>query len=156
MDLVVRAAIVYLVLLTLMRISGNRQFSELTAFDAVLLIIISEATQQALMGDQDFSLTAAFIVIVTLLGIDILMSLVKQRWDKAETVIEGVPVLLVDDGKLIRQNLDQERVDEEDIMAAARQLRGLESIDEIKYAVLERDGVISIIPRWYQLPARSQ
>ena len=156
MDLVVRAMVVYVVLLVLMRISGNRQFSELTAFDAVLLIIISEATQQALIGDDDFSLTAAFIVIVTLLGADIVLSLIKQWSDKAETVIEGVPVLLVDDGKLIQQNLDQERVDEEDILAAARQSQGLESLDQVKYAVLERDGVISIVPNWYQLPARSQ
>jgi uncharacterized membrane protein YcaP (DUF421 family) len=146
MELVIRGVVVYLFIFVIMRASGNRQFSELTAFDAVLLIIISEATQQALLGSQDFSLTAAFIVISTLIGTDILLSYAKRLSRKADLVLEGVPVLLMEDGELKEENLKAERVDEGDILAAARMLQGLENLGQIKYAVLERNGTISIIP----------
>lgn len=146
MELVIRAATMYAVLFVLMRVSGNRQFSQLTAFDAVLIIIISEATQQAMMGGQDFSLMAAIIVISTIIGLDIAISLVKHRSQRADLVIEGVPVLLLDDGKLIDKTMDRERVDVEDILAAAREKHGIEGLDGIRYAILERNGNISIIP----------
>ena len=94
MELVARAAFIYVFLFVIMRISGNRQFSGLTNFDVVLLLIISEATQQGLLGNDDFSMTAAFILVGTLVGIDIALSLVKQRSKKADIVMEGVPVLL--------------------------------------------------------------
>lgn len=147
MDLVIRAAVIYLVLFILLRASGNRQFSELTAFDAVLLLIVAEAVQQALIGDEDFSLTAAGVVVVTFIALDIVLSLIKQASRTADMVIEGVPVLLVDNGELVKQNLKQERVDEDDILAAARVQMGLESLDQVKYAVLERDGSIGVIPK---------
>ncbi|HXK34441.1 MAG TPA: YetF domain-containing protein [Dehalococcoidia bacterium] len=147
MGLVVRAIAIYVILMVLMRASGKRQFSELTAFDAILLLIISEAVQQALLGDEDFSLTAGVILIVTLVSIDILMSHIKQWWTKADLVLEGAPVLLLDDGELIDRAMDRERVDESDILAAARETFGIESLDEIRYAILERTGSISIIPR---------
>lgn len=147
MELVVRAAVVYLLLFVLLRAAGNRQFSELTAFDAVLIIIISEATQQALLGGQDFSVTAAFIVIVTFIAIDIGLSELKRRSRTADLVLEGVPTLLINEGQPVKENMTQERVDIEDIMAAARERQGIQDLAEIRFAVLERDGVISIIPR---------
>jgi uncharacterized membrane protein YcaP (DUF421 family) len=146
MDLVIRGIIIYAVVFLLMRASGNRQFSELTAFDAVLIIIISETTQQALIGGEDFSLTTAVVLISTLIGVDIVISLIKQKSKKADLVLEGVPVLLVEQGKLLEKNLKQERVDEEDILEAARSVQGLERMDQIKYAILERNGSISVIP----------
>jgi uncharacterized membrane protein YcaP (DUF421 family) len=147
MGLVVRAIAIYVILMVLMRASGKRQFSKLTAFDIVLLLVISEAVQQALLGDDDFSLTAGAILVVTLVSLDILMSHVKQWWTKADLVLEGAPVLLLDDGELIDKAMARERVDESDILAAARETFGIESLDEIRYAILERTGAISIIPR---------
>jgi uncharacterized membrane protein YcaP (DUF421 family) len=146
MELVARAAFIYVFLFVIMRISGNRQFSGLTNFDVVLLLIISEATQQGLLGNDDFSMTAAFILVGTLVGIDIALSLVKQRSKKADIVMEGVPVLLFDSGEFLRDNMNKERVDEDDIRVAARSRLGLETLDGVKYAVLERGGSISIIP----------
>ena len=146
MDLVIRGAVMYAVLFVLMRLSGNRQFSQLTAFDAVLIIIISEATQQAMIGDQDFSITAAFILICTLIGLDIGISLVKRYWPAADLVMEGVPVLLLDDGKLLEEIMRRERVDVDDILTSAREIHGIEGLDGIRYAILERNGTISIIP----------
>jgi len=147
MELVVRAALIYGFLFAIMRISGNRQFSGLTSFDVVLLLIISEATQQGLLGSDDFSVTAAFILVGTLVSIDIALSLVKQWSKKADVVMEGVPVLLYDSGEFLRENMKKERVDEDDIRFAARSVHGLESLEGVKYAVLERGGSISIIPR---------
>ena len=146
MSLVVRAVVVYVFLLLIMRVSGKRQFSELSAFDVVLLLIISEAVQQALLGDEDFSLTAAAVLVVTLVALDIALSLIKSHWPKANNVLEGTPVLLVDNGRLIEPNMKHERVAESDILNAARQTQGLERLDQIKYAVLETHGHISIIP----------
>jgi uncharacterized membrane protein YcaP (DUF421 family) len=146
MELVVRGAVVYLILFIILRAAGNREFSGLTSFDAVLLIIIAETTTQALAGGEDFSLTAALILITTLVSLDIALSLIKKRSPRAALAMEGVPVLLVEHGKLLRENIEKERVDENDVLEAARSSQGLEEMKQIKYAILERNGSISVIP----------
>jgi uncharacterized membrane protein YcaP (DUF421 family) len=146
MDSVLRATVIYVVLLLVFRIAGRRTLSEMTSFDFVLLLIIGEATQQALLG-EDFSLTNAFLVIVTLLAIDIAISLWKQHSETANRIIEGVPTILVDHGRPLKALMDKARVREEEVLEAARRLQGLERMDQIKYAVLEVSGGISIIPK---------
>lgn len=126
--------------------AGKRTLVEATPFDLVLLLIISEATQEAMIGD-DFSLTKAFIVIGTLIGLDILLSWLKQRFAAVERVLDGAPLIIVDAGKPLHERMQKARVDEEDILAAARKSSGLMRMDQIEYAVLERDGGISIIPK---------
>lgn len=146
MESVLRAAAIYIILLVVFRIAGRRTLSEMTSFDFVLLLIIGEATQQALLG-EDFSVTNAFLVIVTLLLIDVGMSLWKQYSEAANRIIEGVPTVLVDHGRPLKALMDKARVREDEILEAARRLQGLERMDQIKYAVLEVSGGISIIPR---------
>ena len=146
MESVLRAVAIYVVLLIVFRIAGRRTLSEMTSFDFVLLLIIGEATQQALLG-EDFSLTNAFLVIITLLALDVAISLWKQRSEAANRIIEGVPTILVDHGRPLKALMDKARVREEEILEAARRLQGLERMDQIKYAVLEVSGGISIIPR---------
>ena len=146
MDSVLRAATIYLVLLLVFRVAGKRSLAQITTFDFVLLLVIGEATQQALLGD-DFSVTNALIVIVTLVLIDIGLSLAKQRSPGLGKLLDDVPLVILQDGKLLRDRMDKARVDESDIMAAARELQGLERLDQIKYAVLEQNGSISIIPK---------
>ena len=119
--------------------------AELTVFDFVLLLIISEATQQGMIRD-DFSMTNAIVVILSLILTDVILSLVRQKWHAADRWFEGVPMVLIDGGKLLKDRLDRARVDEDDILEAARRLQGLENMSQIKYAVLEKDGSISIIP----------
>jgi uncharacterized membrane protein YcaP (DUF421 family) len=145
MEAVVRGATIYLVILILFRISGNRSLGHITSFDFVLLLIISEATQQALLGD-DSSIVSALLVIITMVSLDIGISLWKQRTPRVDRLIDGVPILIVADGKPLKDRMDKERVDENDVLAAARERQGLERMDQIKYAVLERNGGISIIP----------
>ena len=145
MDTVLRALAMYLFLLLIFRLSGKRSLAHITAFDFVLLLIIGEATQQALIG-EDFSLVTAMLVIVTLSIADIGLSLLKDRYPRIERVIDDMPVVIVDHGRLLHARLAAERVDEKDVLAAARIRHGLERLDQIKYAVLETGGGISIIP----------
>lgn len=145
MDAVIRAASMYFFLLLVFRLAGKRTLVEATPFDLILLLIVSEATQQAMLGD-DFSLMNAFIVIATLVSLDIVLSEIKQRFPRAERVLDGVPLVIVEAGKPLRERMRKARIDDEDILAAARKNAGLERMDQIKYAVLERDGGISIVP----------
>lgn len=146
MDSVLSAVVIYAILLVLFRITGKRSLAQITTFDFVLLLVIGEATQQALLGD-DFSVTNAAVVIVTLLGIDVALSLIKGKSPVIEKLIDDVPLVLVEDGTPLKERLDKARVDEEDILTAARELQGLERMDQIKYAVLERSGGISVVPK---------
>ncbi len=146
MNAVIRGAAVYLFLLVLFRISGQRALAQVTTFDFILLLIISEACQQALIGD-DNSMTHGALVVTTLVGMNIGLSLIKQRFKRVATILEDTPLVLVEEGKLLRERMNKVRVDEDDILEAARDRQGLERLDQIKYAVLERNGEITIICR---------
>lgn len=147
MELVIRAIAIYGFILLILRISGKRQFSEITTFDFVLLLIISEAVSQGLYGSDDYSVTAAFILVTTLVGMDIGLSLLKHRFRSLDDALESKPTMLMQDGRIIEKNLSAERIDETDILSAARTTFGLESLQDVRHAILERDGTISIIPR---------
>lgn len=143
---VFRAIAIYLFLLILFRFMGKRSLSQATTFDLVLLLIISEATQEAMIG-EDYSLTQAYIVIATLVGVDIVLNLVKNRWNWFEKVTESMPLLLLSDGKVLTDRLMQTNVKEEDLLESARRQHGFASLQPVRYAVLEIDGTITIIPR---------
>src|SRR5690606_18650676 len=125
MDVVVRGLLIYIFLMIVLRISGQRSLGQVTTFDFVLLLIIAETTQQALLGD-DFSMTNAFLLIVTLVAIDVGLSLLKQRSPRIDRLIEGLPLVVVEDGKPLEQRMAKARIDEEDVLSAARELQGLE------------------------------
>lgn len=146
MESIIRGTVVYVVLLVLFRIAGKRTLAEVTTFDLVLLLIISEATQEALMGD-DNSMTNTFLVVVTLIGMNILISVMTSRWKGFGKLVEDVPLVIVEDGKLLEDRMHRERVSKDEVMEAARELQGLERLDQIRYAILERDGHITIVPR---------
>ena len=145
MDSVIRGAVVYLFCLLVFRIAGKRTMTQVTTFDFVLLLIISETTQQAMI-DSDHSITNAALLILTLVGLDIGLSLWKQRSSTVDKILDDVPLIIVEEGKLLQDRMDKSRVDLSDILSAAREKQGLERLEQIKYAVLERSGGISIIP----------
>lgn len=145
MDAVLRAFALYAFLLLVFRVSGRRTLAQATTFDFVLLLIVGEATQQGLLG-EDFSMTNAFLVIVTLMLLDIGLQFLEQRVPWLDRFIEGLPVLLVENGKPFADRLRKARVAEDDLLAKARASQGLERMEQIKYAVLEKDGSVSIIP----------
>ena len=144
MDAVLRATAVYVFLLVVFRIAGRRTLMEMTTFDFILLLILSEATQNAMIG-SDYSVTNGFLVILTLVGLDIALSSIKHRWPTVQKWLVGLPMIVVENGRPLKHLMDKARVDEQDIMAAARKLQGIERMDQIKYAVLESSGGISII-----------
>jgi uncharacterized membrane protein YcaP (DUF421 family) len=146
MDSVLRAAAIYLVLLVLFRVAGRRTLSEMTSFDFVLLLVIGEATQQALLG-EDFSLINAVLVIITLIMLDVLISWVTQRSRIVGKLVEGVPMVIVADGKPLHDRMRKARIELADVLEAARHTQGLERVDQIKYAVVETSGGITIIPK---------
>ena len=146
MDSVLRAAAIYAFLLLVFRITGKRSLAQITAFDFVLLLIIGEATQQALLG-EDFSVINACVVIGTLMFLELGLSLAKERWPGLDPVLDSTPLIIVENGRLLTDRVACERVDLHDVLAAARERHGLERLDQIKYAVLERSGGISIVPR---------
>ena len=146
MDSILRGAVVYVFVWLILRVAGKRTLTEATTFDLVLLLIISETTQQAMI-DSDHSITNAFLLIVTLVGIDVATSLWKQRSKSFQRVMDGVPLVMLADGQPLRDVMNKVRVDVTDILVSARQAHGLERLDQIKYAVLERSGGISIIPK---------
>jgi uncharacterized membrane protein YcaP (DUF421 family) len=146
MDTLFRALAMYFGLLIVLRGGGNRSLSQITVFDFVLLLILGESTQQALIGD-DFSVTTGILLIASLVGADMTLSWLKERSPGLSRWMEGVPLIIVEDGKPLRDRMEKSRIDEGDVLAAARELRGLERMDQIKYAVLERSGGISIVPK---------
>ena len=146
MDPIARGAAVYIMLLVIFRLAGRRTLAQMTSFDFILLLIISEATQNAMIGD-DFSVTNGALVVLTLIGLDVLLSHVKRWSPAAELWLDGNPTIIVEQGRPKYEIMTRARVDEKDVLAAARETQGLERMDQIKYAVLETSGGISIIPR---------
>lgn len=131
MDAVLRAAAMYFVLMVLFRIAGRRSLTDLTPFDFVLLLIIGEATQQALLGD-DFSVTNAVLIIATLIAIDVGFSLAKQRSTRLAKFLDGGPTVIVEDGVPLMGRMKQARVTEDDVMEAARSNQGVIEMGQIR------------------------
>lgn len=145
MNPVFRGIIIYIFLLILFRFIGKRSLSQTTTFDFILLLIISEVTQQALVGD-DYSVTGSIILISTLIGTDLLLNKIKDSSKYFDKIAEGMPIIIVDNGKPLQERMKKARVNNEDIIESARNKFGIEKMEQIKYAVLEKNGDISIIP----------
>jgi len=145
MEMVLRAIAIYLILLVVFKVAGRRALLQMTSFDLILLLIISEATQQALLGD-DFSVTGAMLTIITLVVVDMLFGYMKKFISGAESVLDGSPVILVENGIPLGDKMEKVDVSCDDILVAARQNQGITELSKIKYAMLERNGHISIIP----------
>jgi uncharacterized membrane protein YcaP (DUF421 family) len=98
------------------------------------------------MIDTDNSITNAFLLVLTLVGLDVLLSLAKQRLTRLERLVDGVPVIIIADGQVREREMRKERIDVGDVLAAARSHHGLERLDQIKYAVIEQSGEITVVP----------
>jgi uncharacterized membrane protein YcaP (DUF421 family) len=145
MDTVLRAVGVYLILLILLRVAGKRTLSQVTTFDFVLILIIAETTQQALLG-EDYSLTNMTIIASTLVLLSLVFAYVDFYLPNVSKWVDGAPLIVVRDGEILKDRVRKELVTEEDILESARMKHGIERLDQIKYAVLEKSGDISIIP----------
>lgn len=146
MDEVLRTIAVYLILLVVFRVTGKRTLAQATSFDLVIVLVVGEATAQALLG-EDFSVTRAAIVIVTLVLLQRGSDYLAWRSKTFDRITEGSPSLLISDGEVLAKELATHKLRESDIMEAARDKHGLERMDQIKWAVLEKSGDITVVPR---------
>ncbi|NDV49273.1 MULTISPECIES: DUF421 domain-containing protein [unclassified Salipiger] len=146
MDSVIRGVAVYAFLLIAMRITGRRTLAQATPFDFVLLLIIAETTQQALLGD-DFSISNSIILILTLFLVDVLLSFAKRSSSSLAEWLDGTPTVLISGGRIDGEAMRRARVSVADILEAARLQHGIKTLDDIEAAVLETSGGISIIPK---------
>lgn len=145
MDIVLHAAAVYLVLLLVFALLGKRSLSQVTIFDFLILLIVSEATGEVLLGNA--SVTGATLAAVTLLTLSRAFDTLAYRFKRLDRFLNDSPLIIVQDGRLLEDRARKVRIDGSDVLERARELQGLERLEQIKYAVLERDGQISIVPR---------
>ncbi|HEX4324810.1 MAG TPA: YetF domain-containing protein [Gaiellaceae bacterium] len=143
MDLVLRAVFVFAFMLLLTRIIGKRELSSLQPFDLILLIVLGDALQQGLTQD-DYSLTGAVLVVGTIAVLQVSVSWLSYRFPRTRPVLEGEPVIIVQDGKVIERNLKRERLTVEEVREAARKQQ-IAQLADVRWAVLETDGEISFI-----------
>jgi uncharacterized membrane protein YcaP (DUF421 family) len=145
MDTVLRTLAIYLFLLVLFRLVGKRTLSDLSTLDFILLLIVGEATQNALIG-EDYSLVTGMTVILTLVMLDLGLSIAKRRSKVVEKVVDGTPLVLVEHGRMLHDHMKRTQVTQDDILQSARLAHGIERMEQIKFAVLESSGGISIVP----------
>jgi uncharacterized membrane protein YcaP (DUF421 family) len=145
MDIAIRTFVIFWFLLLLMRVTGRRELSSLEPFDLILLIILGDAVQQGLTQD-DYSVTGALIVVSVFGLLQVFVSYMHFRFRGLRKVLEGYPVVLVEDGKVIERNLERERLTPDELAEKARGQQ-LMSLDDVKWAVLETSGAISFIPK---------
>jgi uncharacterized membrane protein YcaP (DUF421 family) len=143
MQPILRVTLLYLALLALFRVAGKRSLGELSPFNFVLLLIISEAVSNAMLAGDD-SVTGAIVAVTALLMMNLALELLKLRSARVKALLEDGPVVLVRDGTPVREAMRKERVDEGDVLEAARLQHGIERMEEVRLAVLEPSGKISI------------
>ena len=145
MDIVIRSAIVYLVVMVLMRLLGRRELSKMQPFDLLILVVIADFVQQG-VTQQDYSVTGAVLAVGTFALLIVATSWLAWRFPRTRPIIDGNPVVLLENGNPIMDNLRRERISLEEIAAQAR-LQQLESLQKIRWAILETSGEISFIPK---------
>jgi uncharacterized membrane protein YcaP (DUF421 family) len=143
-DVAIRTAVVYAFLVVALRLAGKRQVGQLSILDLVLLLVISDAVQNSMVGENT-SLAGGILAALTLLLLDRALGVVAERNRRVRRAIEGEPRLLVRNGNALSKALHDEGVDEGELNAALRE-HGVTRVDQVRLAVLETDGSISVIP----------
>ena len=145
MDIAIRAAALFSFVFLLTRVIGRRELSSMQPFDLILLIVLGDAIQQGLTQD-DYSVTGSVIAVGTIAALQVATSYVAFKFRWARRVLDGDPIVVVQDGKVIEQNLKRERITEEELAEEARGQQ-ISSLDEIQWAVFEPSGKISFITK---------
>lgn len=141
----VRAAMIYGFVLLVLRLAGKRTMAQITTFDLVILLILSEAIQPAMVGDGS-SMLNAFVIVGTLVAIDVALGVGKDRSPTLARWLDDVPTVLIREGVADEAAMRRVRVDLGDVMESARLHQGIMDRAQVRYAILERTGGISIIP----------
>jgi uncharacterized membrane protein YcaP (DUF421 family) len=144
-DIVFRAVVLYCFIVLVTRVIGRRELSSLAPIDLILLIVLGDAVQQGLTQD-DYSVTGAMLAVATIASLQVFTSYLSFRSQKASKVLEGLPMVLVDRGRIVDENLRRERISEDEL---AGEMRGqqIAAFDEVEWAILEANGTISFIKK---------
>jgi uncharacterized membrane protein YcaP (DUF421 family) len=145
MDIVLRAVFAFIFILFLTRIVGRRELNTLEPFDLILLVTIGDLVQQG-VTQNDFSVTGLVLAAGTIGVLTVVFSYLPWRFQVLRPVLEGIPVILIEDGKVIERNLRRHRLTQEEIAASAR-VQQIASLDQVRWAVLETSGQISFIKK---------
>jgi uncharacterized membrane protein YcaP (DUF421 family) len=145
MDIVIRATVAFLFILLLTRIVGRRELNTLEPFDLILLVTIGDLVQQG-VTQNDFSVTGLMLAVGTIAVLTVLFSYLPWRFQVLRPVLEGEPVILIQDGDVIEKNLRRHRLTQQEVAAEAR-TQQIDSFDEVRWAVLETSGKISFIKK---------
>jgi uncharacterized membrane protein YcaP (DUF421 family) len=145
MDIVLRAAAIFFFVFLVMRVIGRRELSTLQPFDLIVLVVIGDLVQQG-VTQSDYSVTGAILAVTTICLLTVFVSWTSYRIPWLRPALDGAPIVLVEDGKPIEPNLRRERITVEELAAQAR-LQQIESLEDVRWAVLETTGGISFIPK---------
>ena len=145
MDIALRGIAVFFLIYMLTRLVGRRELASLEPFDLILLIVLGDTVQQGLTQD-DYSLTGAAIAIVTIAMLQVATSYLSFRFKRLRPILDGEPIVVVEDGRVIERNLRRERLTLEELAAEARRQQ-IGSLDDVRWAVLETNGSISFIEK---------
>lgn len=145
MDIVVRGIVLFVFVSFVMRVVGRRELSSLGAVDLVLLIVLGDAIQQGLTQD-DYSVAGAMIAVSTIAVMQVSLSYVGFRFRRLRPMLEGEPIVIVQDGRVIERNLRRDRITVDEVLEEARQHQ-IGSLDGVAWAILEPNGKISFLPK---------
>jgi uncharacterized membrane protein YcaP (DUF421 family) len=143
-SIVARTVIVYVALLVGLRLAGKRELGQMTPFDLVVILLIANAVQNAMVG-PDTSVTGGLIAAGVLVSANYGVALARERLPWLRRAVEGTPTLLINDGKFVHEHLRREGLEEDEVLMAIRE-HGVSDVKDVRIAVLETDGSISIVP----------
>jgi uncharacterized membrane protein YcaP (DUF421 family) len=145
MDIVLRAAFAFAFIFFLTRIVGRRELSSLEPFDLIMLIVLGDLVQQG-VTQSDYSITGLVLAAGTIALLQVLVSYLNFRFRRLQPLLEGEPIVLVEDGRVLERNLARERLTPDELLEQARRNQ-IGSFDQVRLAVLETSGQISFIPK---------
>jgi uncharacterized membrane protein YcaP (DUF421 family) len=143
-NIILRTVVIYLVILIGLRLAGKREIGQMTVFDLVVLLLIANAVQNAMVG-PDTSLLGGILAVGVLLVLNAIVAWLRLRWIPLRRLIEGTPTLLILHGEVIAEHLRREGLDQDTLEAAIRE-HGVAELSDVEMAVLEIDGSISVVP----------
>jgi uncharacterized membrane protein YcaP (DUF421 family) len=145
MDIVLRAALAFWFIYFLTRIVGRRELSSLGPFDLIMLIVLGDLVQQG-VTQSDYSVTGLVLAGGTIALLQVGVSYANFRFRRLRSVLEGEPIVLIEDGRVLERNVGRERLTREELEEQARQSQ-IDSLENVRWAVLEASGQISFIPK---------
>ena len=144
-EIVVRTSVVYVFLVVFLRVSGKREVGQLSILELIVILVISDAVQNSMVGENT-SLWGGLVAVLTLVAVDQTLNQLSRRSRRVRRALEGEPRLLIRDGRLLNRAIREEQIDVDDVRTAIR-AHGLARVEDVRMAVLETDGSISVIPR---------